>query len=209
VAPDKEMIQHLVCKTYGITKEELIKSKRGVLNEPRGGAIYLTRMIRGDGRGDMCRDYNLKKERSASSVVDGVKQRLSKDGQFFHRVTSLSENVIKGQSGTCALFAWRWASDSRKELIMRILALVGSPRKGSNTDMLIEETLKGFKDGDHTYEKIYLYEYEISPCIDCRKCKKGDCVCVINDGMQQIYPKIDEADLIIFGTPNYWYGPTA
>jgi len=27
--------------------------------------------------------------------------------------------------------------------------------------------------------------------------------------MQQIYPKMDGADLIIFGTPNYWYGPTA
>jgi hypothetical protein len=104
VAPDKEMIQHLVCKTYGIIKEEMIKSKRGVLHEPRGAAISLTRMIINDGRGDMCRDYDLKKERSASSVVDGVKQRLSKDGQFFHRVTILSANVIKGQSGTCALF---------------------------------------------------------------------------------------------------------
>lgn len=92
---------------------------------------------------------------------------------------------------------------------MRILALVGSPRKGSNTDTLVEETLKGSKVGGHKYEKIYLYEYEISPCIDCRKCKKGDCVCVISDGMQEIYPKMDRADLLIFGTPNYWYGPTA
>ena len=92
---------------------------------------------------------------------------------------------------------------------MRILALVGSPRKGSNTDILVEETLKGFKTGGHTFEKIYLYEYEISPCIDCRKCKKDDCVCVVKDGMQQIYPKMDDADLIIFGTPNYWYGPSA
>ena len=92
---------------------------------------------------------------------------------------------------------------------MRILALVGSPRKGSNTDTLIEEMLKGFKVRGHKCEKIYLYEYEISPCLDCRKCKKGHCVCVIKDGMQQIYPKMDEADIIIFGTPNYWYGPTA
>ena len=26
--------------------------------------------------------------------------------------------------------------------------------------------------------------------------------------MQEIYPKMEEADLIIFGTPLYWYGPT-
>lgn len=92
---------------------------------------------------------------------------------------------------------------------MRVLALVGSPRRGSNTDILIEEALKGFRAGGHTHKKIYLYKYEISACIDCRKCKKGDCICVINDGMQTIYPKLDEADLIVFGTPNYWYGPTA
>ena len=92
---------------------------------------------------------------------------------------------------------------------MRILALVGSPRKGSNTDILIEETLRGSQVGGHQYEKFYLYEYEISPCIDCRKCKKDDCVCVIKDRMQEIYPKMDAADVIIFGTPNYWYGPTA
>ena len=92
---------------------------------------------------------------------------------------------------------------------MRILALVGSPRKGSNTDTLVEETLKGAGAAGHESEKIHLYRYEISPCIDCRKCKKGDCVCVINDGMQEIYPGMDRADLIIFGTPNYWYGPTA
>ena len=86
MAPDKEMIQQLVCKTYGITKEELIKSKRGLFNEPRGVAIYLTRMIRSDGLIDICREYNLKKYSSASSVVDGVKQRLSKDGNFCNRV---------------------------------------------------------------------------------------------------------------------------
>ncbi len=92
---------------------------------------------------------------------------------------------------------------------MKILALIGSPRKGGNTDTLVEETLKGSQTKGHTWDKIYLYDYEISPCIDCRKCKKDACVCVINDGMQEIYPKMEEADLIIFGTPNYWFGPTA
>ena len=100
LAPDKEMIQQLVCKTYGITKEELIKSKRGLFNEPRCVAIYLTRMIRSDGLIDICREYNLKKYSSASSVVDGVKQRLSKDRKFCNRVKILSEKLIKGQSET-------------------------------------------------------------------------------------------------------------
>ena len=92
---------------------------------------------------------------------------------------------------------------------MKILSLIGTPRMGSNADILVEETLRGSRTNGHTDEKIYLYSYEISPCIECRKCKQGECVFVITDSMQGIYPKMDDADLIIFGTPNYWYGPAA
>jgi len=91
---------------------------------------------------------------------------------------------------------------------MKILALIGSPRKGGNTDILVEEILKGSKKEGHISEKLYLYEYDIAPCIDCRACKKDDYVCSLYNGMHEIYPKMEEADLIIFGTPLYWYGPT-
>ncbi len=92
---------------------------------------------------------------------------------------------------------------------MEILALMGSPRKGSNTDLLMDQILKGAKKKGHSSEKIFLYDYKIAPCIDCRKCKKGEFVCAIKDDMQEIYSRLEKADLIIFGTPIYWYGPTA
>ena len=88
---------------------------------------------------------------------------------------------------------------------MKILALIGSPRKKGNTDILVEEILKGCKKNGYKIEKLYLYDYDIEPCIDCRACKKGDLVCPLYDGMHEIYPKMEEADLIIFGTPLYWY----
>lgn len=91
---------------------------------------------------------------------------------------------------------------------MRILAVIGSPRKNGNTDTLIEQILRGSEEKGHSRDRIYLYNHEITPCVDCRKCKKDAYVCTINDGMQELYPKMEEADLIIFGTPNYWYGPT-
>jgi len=91
---------------------------------------------------------------------------------------------------------------------MKILALNGSARKKGNTDILIDQILKGSKRGKHITQKLYLYDYEILPCMDCRDCKKGDYVCTLNDGMKKIYPKMEKADLIIFGTPNYWNGPT-
>jgi multimeric flavodoxin WrbA len=92
---------------------------------------------------------------------------------------------------------------------MKILALNGSARKRGNTDILIDQILKGNKKGRHLSEKLYLYDYEILPCMDCRDCKKDDFVCSLNDGMKKNYPKMEKADLIIFGTPNYWNGPPA
>ena len=90
---------------------------------------------------------------------------------------------------------------------MKILALIGSPRKGSNTDILVDQILGGCKANGDSGEKLYLYDYEICPCIDCRHCKKGDYTCNLKDGMQKLYAKMQEADLILFGTPIYWYGP--
>lgn len=100
LAPDKERIQELVCRKYGITKEELVKCKRGTFSEPRGVAIYLTRMIRTDGLIDICKDYNLKKYSSASSIIDTVKRKLSKDRKFQKSVSDLSKILTKSQSET-------------------------------------------------------------------------------------------------------------
>ena len=92
---------------------------------------------------------------------------------------------------------------------MKILALNGSARKNGNTDILIDRILKGSKEKGHRSEKLYLYDYEISPCRDCRDCKKGNYICSLNDGIKKIYHKMEKADLIIFGAPNYWNGPPA
>ena len=92
---------------------------------------------------------------------------------------------------------------------MRILALIGSPRLGGNTDTIVDEILKGCAEKGHAVRKLYLYDFEIVPCLDCRACKKGDLVCKLNDDMKDIYPKLEAADAIVFGTPLYWYGPTA
>ena len=92
---------------------------------------------------------------------------------------------------------------------MKVLGLVGSPRREGNTDLLVEQILEGSRAKGHEVEKVLLYDYNISLCVDCRNCKKGDYVCCINDDMQQIYPLMEGADVIVFGTPVYWYGPTA
>jgi len=92
---------------------------------------------------------------------------------------------------------------------MKILALIGSPRRRGNTDLLVDAAMGEAAKRGHEGEKLYLYDYEIKPCVDCRACKQGEKICVLKDGMPSIYNKIDAADVLIFGTPIYWYGPTA
>lgn len=96
-------------------------------------------------------------------------------------------------------------------LVVKILALLGSPRKQGNTEILVDEVLNGAKSKGYAIEKIYLYDYEILPCLDCRRCKKNqrNHMCAQSDGMQEIYSKIEGSDVVVFGTPVYWYGPTA
>ena len=91
---------------------------------------------------------------------------------------------------------------------MKILALVGSPRKKGNTDILVDQILQGSETKGHTSEKLYLYQHRLAPCVDCRSCKSGELVCVLKDDMQEIYPKMEAADLVIFATPLYWWGPS-
>ncbi len=92
---------------------------------------------------------------------------------------------------------------------MKVLALIGSPRQGGNTDLLVEKLLNGAKTKGYSTDKRYLYDYNISLCTDCRECKKGDYVCCINDEMKIFYDLMASADVIVFGTPLYWYGPSA
>ncbi len=91
---------------------------------------------------------------------------------------------------------------------MNILILNGSPRKKGNTNILTEHLIKHLPETINT-ETVYLYDYEIRPCTDCRACKKGDMVCVLKDSMQKLYTKIEQSDVIVVGTPIYWFGPTA
>ena len=93
---------------------------------------------------------------------------------------------------------------------MRILAVVGSPRRGGNTEILVDEVLRGARDAGGLVEKVFLNDLDIKPCqAECSDhCRKvGECK--IHDEMQPLYNKIYNSDVIILGTPLYWYGPSA
>jgi len=91
---------------------------------------------------------------------------------------------------------------------LKIMALFGSPRRGGNTDILLEEVLRGIGQKEVEIQKIYPAELNISFCQGCRKCEETG-KCVISDQMQEIYSKLLTTDAIILASPIFFYGLTA
>ncbi len=91
---------------------------------------------------------------------------------------------------------------------MKLLGVLGSPRIGGNSDILLDEALEGARGGGAEVEKIILAHKRISGCMACERCnEKG--VCAIDDDMKEIYKKILEADAIIHSVPVYFWSMTA
>jgi len=91
---------------------------------------------------------------------------------------------------------------------LRILGIMGSPRSGGNTDLLLDAALNGARSQGAEVEKIDVDKLNISPCREYYGCLK-DGNCVIRDDMDALYPKLLEADGIIVASPMFFYGITA
>ncbi len=91
---------------------------------------------------------------------------------------------------------------------VKVLGLFGSPRRGGNTDLLLEEMLKGAEEEGAQIERVIISQLTFSPCIECHGCDEtGECV--LRDHMDTVYPKLLEADWIILAFPIFFYGAPA
>ncbi len=86
----------------------------------------------------------------------------------------------------------------------RICLLLGSPRKGGNSETMAE-ALVSEVNGDVEIDRFRLGDMTIDGCLDCRKCWSGGRPCIIDDEMDNIYESLAETDTVIFATPLYWY----
>jgi len=91
---------------------------------------------------------------------------------------------------------------------MKVMGVLGSPRVGGNSDILLEQAMAGARDAGAEVEKIILNRKKISFCLNCEKCNETG-VCAIKDDMAEIHKKILEADLVIHSVPVYFWAMTA
>ena len=85
---------------------------------------------------------------------------------------------------------------------------MGSPRIKGNTDLLLDEALKGAQNQQADVDKIVVDKLKIAPCREYYGCLK-DGNCVIRDDMDDIYPKLLDADGIIVASPMFFYALSA
>ena len=91
---------------------------------------------------------------------------------------------------------------------MKVFGIMGSPRRKSNTEILLDKALEGAREAGAEVEKVLVSKLKISPCLEIYACLK-DGNCAIKDDMQLLYKKLLEADHVIFASPMFFYGITS
>ena len=91
----------------------------------------------------------------------------------------------------------------------KIVGIVGSPRRGRNSEFLVNEALKTAAEEGAETELISLAGKEIKPCDACQRCRDKNVDCHIQDDLAPIFKKMLEADGIILATPVYVGSATA
>jgi multimeric flavodoxin WrbA len=91
---------------------------------------------------------------------------------------------------------------------MKVIAIIGSPRKNGNTEQLAAHTLKAMAEEGFETEVVTLAGKNIQSCTACLACNRQE-ECSIKDDLFPIYQKMKEADGIILASPVYYGSCTA
>ncbi|MBQ7202612.1 MAG: flavodoxin family protein [Eubacterium sp.] len=91
---------------------------------------------------------------------------------------------------------------------MKVLLLNGSPRKNSNTGIALDEMVKIFNENGVETEVVQIGNKNIRGCMACGGCNKLG-KCVIDDVVNELAPKFEEADGLVVASPVYYASANA
>ena len=90
---------------------------------------------------------------------------------------------------------------------MNIVILNGSPRPQGNTAAMVVAYREGAESAGHSVTVFDVCRMKIAGCLACEYCHtKAPRTCVQKDDMQEIYPVLDEAEMIVLASPVYYHG---
>ena len=89
---------------------------------------------------------------------------------------------------------------------MQILILQGSPRAKGNTAWMAEEFKNAAEAAGHQVTLVNVAHKHIAGCLACEYCHgKGNGACIQKDDMQELYPLIAEAEVLVLAAPIYYF----
>ncbi|MDE6373160.1 MAG: flavodoxin family protein [Clostridia bacterium] len=86
----------------------------------------------------------------------------------------------------------------------KIIVVTSSPRKGGNSETLAQKFAEGAISSGNVVEFIAVRDIDLKFCTGCMYCQTHD-KCVLSDGMNTLYEKFQNSDVIVFATPVYYY----
>ena len=87
----------------------------------------------------------------------------------------------------------------------QVLALASSPRKGGNSELLLDACLEPVARAGILFEKIRVCDLDISPCLNCGGCmEEGECV--VDDDMQMLFDKFAASPTLLVSAPVFFMG---
>jgi NAD(P)H-dependent FMN reductase len=100
-------------------------------------------------------------------------------------------------------------SEYAEQRKLKLLCISGSPRRGGNTDRLLNEVVSGAAGRGALVKQVVLADLDIVPCQHCDGCIQTGGRCVIEDDMQGIHGDLREFDRFILASPVFFMGVTA
>jgi multimeric flavodoxin WrbA len=85
-----------------------------------------------------------------------------------------------------------------------LLGIAGSPRRGGNTETLLDHFIAGAESGGARTEKVVVARQDIGVCIGCNNCFTTG-RCALRDDFQNLYDKLIAADVIVLAAPLYFW----
>ncbi len=86
----------------------------------------------------------------------------------------------------------------------KVVIISASPRKNGNSETLAKKFRDGATATGNEVAFIAVRDVNLKFCIGCGVCQNAG-KCVLNDGMNEIYETVRNADALVFATPVYYY----
>lgn len=86
-----------------------------------------------------------------------------------------------------------------------ILIITGSARSGGNSELLAEAFARGAGEAGHTVDIFSSGRMPMSACLHCEECWSAGKPCVLEDNFENFWPLLEQAEMLVFCSPLYWY----